>query len=156
MGKNENIEENFELWFLLNQTRDAVAKAREAELRDIGLTVPQIGLLYMVRNVEKIPTPANIARWLFRKQNTLFALLKGMEKRGLVKKVKDMEKKNLVRIVITEKGEEAYKQSREVNSVIEDIMSCLSKEEKIEFNRSLRKVRDKSFEKLGMEPISFP
>ncbi len=156
MNTEERIEKNFELWVLLNQTRDAVAKSRESELKDVGLSVAQVGLLYMVRNVEKIPTPANVARWLFRKENTIFALLKVMEKQGLVKKVKNMEKKNLVRIMITDEGEKAYQQSRERNSAIGDIMGCLSDEESSRFNEYLRRVRDRAFEKLGMESISFP
>lgn len=36
-------------------------------------------------------------------------LLDRMEKQGLVRKVNDLERKNPIRVAVTEKGEEAYR-----------------------------------------------
>jgi len=48
---------------------------------------------------------------------------------GLVRKVKDLNRKNRIQVVLTEKGEEAYRRSREMKAV-GNIMSSLSGKEK--------------------------
>ena len=46
-----------------------------------------------------------------------------------MRKVKDLNRKNLIKVVLTEKGEEAYRWSREMKTV-RNIMSSLSDKEK--------------------------
>ena len=68
-----------------------------------------------------------------------------MEKQGLVRKVKDLDRKNLVRVVLTEKGREAYYHSTKRES-IHQIMSFLSEEERQQLRHCLQTLRDKARE----------
>ena len=153
---NKNID--FELWAALFQTRDTMARCRERELREggTGISGIQASVLWIVKNIPGPPTPAEISRWVFREPHTLSMLLKQMEKQGLVKKVKDLERRNLVRVVVTEKGEEAYRQSRENAKVIDEIISCLSQEEKANLLAYLEKLRSKALERLGRRELHLP
>ncbi len=147
---------DLKIWILLYQARDAMVRAREKELRGTGLTLAQLALLYIVKELEPKPTLTNIGRWMFRETHTVFALVETMEKRGLVKKVKDLERKNLVRVVITKKGEEAYQSALQKRTGVGEIMSVFSEEEKDEFIDYLTRVRDKSLEKLHLKSLSYP
>jgi len=72
-----------------------------------------------------------------------------MEKQGLVRKVKNLGRKNLIRVVITEKGEEVYQRSREMK-VIRTTLSCLSPEERNNLRSYLEALRDKALEELQL------
>ncbi len=150
------MDRSFELWVLLNQSRDAIAQARENELKGTGVNMVQAGLLHIIKNFEPRPTISNIARWMNRKPHTVFSVVGVMEKQGLVKKKKDLERKNLTNVVITKKGEKALKQAQEKMVAISDIMSCLTDEEAEQFHSSLKKVRGKAFEKLSITPLNYP
>jgi len=105
----------------------------------------------------KVPaTPAEISRWLFREPHTVSGLLDRMEKDGLVTKVKDLDRKNLVRVVITEKGEEAYRKSRDMKAV-GNIMSSLLEEEKDNLRGYLETLRSEALAQLRVDyPLPFP
>jgi len=53
----------------------------------------QAAVLFVVRNMKTAATPAEISRRLFREPHTVSELIKRMEKQGLVRKKKDLEKK---------------------------------------------------------------
>jgi DNA-binding MarR family transcriptional regulator len=73
-----------------------------------------------------------------------------MEKEGLVRKTKDLERKNLIRVSLTEKGQQAYYQSSRLESV-HRIMSSLSEEERQQLSSCLETLRDRALKELGME-----
>ena len=147
---------DYELWVLLHQATDAIAGAREDELRKFGISMMQAEVLFVVKAIRGPATPAEISRWLFREPHTVSGLLNRMEKQGLVKKVKDLEKKNLIRVEITDKGEEGYRRSRELQS-IHRILSSLSQEERDNLRASLRTLRDKALEEPKPIPrLPFP
>ena len=68
----------------------------------------QAATLRSVANLKEIATPAEISRWLMRKPHTITHLLNRMEKCGQIKKVKDLKRKNQIRIALTEKGKRDY------------------------------------------------
>jgi DNA-binding MarR family transcriptional regulator len=128
-----------------------MVRARDDELRQIGLTSVQAAILYIVKVVKDPVTPATLSRWLFREAHTVSAILDRMEKQGLVKKVKDLPRKNIVRVTLTEKGEEAYKKSSETKS-IRNIMSCLSPEELDTLRGYMERLRNKAIEEPQRTP----
>jgi DNA-binding MarR family transcriptional regulator len=73
-----------------------------------------------------------------------------MEKQGLVRKVNDLDKKNMVRVYLTDEGQQVYRKAAKRES-IREIMSCLSDEECRQLISSLRKLRNKALKKLGIE-----
>jgi len=148
--------EDFELWVLLRHTVDAMLRARDKELRKTGISRIQSAVLFIVKNMATPATPAAISRRLLREPHSTSELLSRMEKKGLVKKVKDLERRNQVRIVITEKGEEAYHRSRAMEA-ISRMLSCLSLEERDNLWTYLDKLRDKALDELGAEyMLPFP
>jgi DNA-binding MarR family transcriptional regulator len=106
--------------------------------------------LFIVQAIGEKATPAEITRWILRKPHTVTELLKRMEKEGLVTRTKDLERKNMVRISITEKGRQAYQKSTERKS-IHKLMSSLSQEERQPLMASLVKLRGKALKELRVE-----
>jgi len=149
MEANVASNRDCKLWALLHQTCDAMVRARENELRQNGISSTQAAVLFVVKAVTVPATPAEISRWLFREPHTVSGLLNRMEKQGLVRKVKDLERKNMIRIVITEKGEQAYQWARGMKST-QKILSCLSPEEHDSLRTYLKALRNKALEEIGV------
>lgn len=148
-------DEDQDLWLLLTHTRYAVFRAREKELQRYGITPEQVSLLFVVQAKNNKVTPADLARYLLRQPHTVSALVDRMAKRGMVKKVKDLERKNLVRVAITEKGQRAYEQSTK-RGPIHRIMGELSQEEKRKFRRYLETIYAKARQEIGMDQERLP
>jgi DNA-binding MarR family transcriptional regulator len=148
--------EDYELWVLLDQTCAAMMRAKENELRPAGISGMQAAVLFIVKTVKGPATPAEISRWLFREPHSVSGLLNRMEKDGLVRKVKDLDRKNLIRVALTEKGEEAYQRSREMK-VISEILSCLTRKKKENLRASLEALRNKAVAEIGVRrQLPFP
>ncbi len=105
--------------------------------------------MFIVNAIGRQATPAEISRWLLREPHSTSGLINRMEKEGLVRKVKDLERKNMVRVAITEKGQQLYNQSTK-RETIHRIMSTLVGEECGQMWECLRKLRDRAFEEIGI------
>ena len=151
-----STREEYELWVLMRQTVDAIRRSREAELKQFGVSRMQAAVLFAVKTIEPPATPTKIARWLFRKSHTVSALLNRMQKQDFIIKTKDLERRNLIRVALTEKGEKAYEQSKE-RRAFHDILSCLSPKEREKLQTILAKLRDEAIEELKAQSRpSFP
>jgi DNA-binding MarR family transcriptional regulator len=149
-------DKNHEMWLLCNQVHDAMSKIRGEELNRIGVSRIQSEVLFIVKVMEGPVTPAKLSRWLLRKPHTVSELLVRMEKEGLIKRAKDLKRKNQIRVSLTKKGERIYLQSRDLKA-IRGILSDLSKEEKDNLRTYLIKLRGKSLKQLGIErELPFP
>jgi DNA-binding MarR family transcriptional regulator len=144
-----------ELWALLSQASNALGRVADSELGQVGISMMQAAVLVFVKNSKEPVIPAHISRWLFREPHTISQLLMRMEKQGLVKRTRDLEKKNWVRITLTEKGEAAYKHQTEMR-VISKILSILSPEECNKLGASLKKLRDEAVKELDARPRHLP
>ena len=78
------------------------------------------------------------------------SILSRMEKQGLVKKVKDLDRKNLVRVCLTDKGRQVYHEAVKRETIVK-ILSCLSETEGQQLASSLKRLRDKALKDLGIE-----
>jgi hypothetical protein len=67
----------------------------------------------------------------------------GMEKRGLLNKIKDLPKTNLVRIALTETGEQKYRQTQAIQS-IQNVFSVQPEKERSELSGYLMQLWDRS------------
>ena len=140
-------DKDYELWLLLRHARDSVAKARDYELDEVGLSRIQAGILYVVKTSTKPVTPAEISRWLLREPHTVKVDLDNMEKLGLITRVKDLPRRNLIRVSLTEKGEEAFNKSMEM-PVIHRVMGSLSGAERENLRTLLDKLRNQALEEM--------
>jgi len=141
-------DQDYELWWLILHTRRAMYKARARELLQYGITPEEAGVLFVIQAIGRRATPAEISRRLVREPHSISGLLRRMKRKGLVKRVKDLERRNLIRVTITKKGREAYNQSTKRDS-IHRIISSISKEDCQEMKACLEKLWNKALEELG-------
>jgi DNA-binding MarR family transcriptional regulator len=140
-------DEAHNVWLLLVQTRDALFNARQKELDKYHLSIGRASMLFAITSLGDGVIPAQLSPWVFRKPNTVWEIIKRMEKDGLVTTRKDTERKNLVRVSLTKKGEELYRLASKRKS-IHRIMSSLSQEELQLLKSCLKKLRDGAIKEL--------
>ena len=144
-------DQDGDLWTLLAQTRDAMFKAKQKELNEYKISATASSALSVIQSIGNRAIPAEISRRLFREPHSISGLLNRMEKAGLVRKTKDLDKKNLVRVELTDKGYEAYYQSMGGES-IPKIVSSLSDKDCEQLRSSLQTLRDEALKVIGVEP----
>jgi len=148
---NKTLGRENELWLLLRQASNLIYKAIERELRQLGsATYAQTTVMWIVKAIGEQATPAEISRWLIREPHAISMLLNQMEKQGLVRKTKDLERKNMVRVTLTDKGEEALRQALKLD-IISKGMSCFSHKEQDHLREYLLTLRSKALEELGIK-----
>ena len=151
---NINIDEDYDLWILLAQARDALYKARRKELNKYDISPRQSAVLFIIKAIGVHATTTEIARHLFRETHSTYELLLRMEKEKLIKGVKINNKKPVF-YKLTQKGLRAYNQSQE-RKTIRGIISCLTKEEREQLKSSLKKLRDTALRTLTLNELPFP
>jgi len=150
MNSYADSDEDYTLWFLLRQACDAALRARDKELSRYGISVEEAAVLFVVQANGERATPSEISRWLFREPHSTSGLIIRMEKDGLVRKLNDLERKNMLRVVMTEKGREAYEESTARKS-IHRMMSSLSEDERQLMRSCLEKLRNEALKELSVE-----
>ena len=151
-----STDQDYNLWVLMRQTRDAMTKAREKELEKYGISSIQAAVLFTTQTIGQEATPAEISRRLVREPHSVSGLLSRMEKQGLIKRVKDLPKRNMVRVVLTEKGKAAYELSTK-RITMHEILAALNEEEKRYLWDELQRLRDKALKLAGIgRELPFP
>lgn len=151
MKKDKQNEQDYKLWVMLEQAESAAFAAREKELAKYKTSPMQTEVLFIVEQIGPEATPAEISRWLLRRSHSVSGLLDRMEKDGLITKSKDLHRKNLVRVTITDKGYKALENARK-RVFIQRIMSVLSDEERPQFYKMLEKVRNRALKLAAISP----
>jgi len=148
MNKADFLDQDFNLWILLAQTRSLLFSAGEEELSKWNISLMQGWTIFTIKAIGEKATPAEIARWRGREPHTVSSLLSRMVSQGLVVKEKSLDKKNLVRIKLTKKGERLYDAASNMKPMHE-IISILTREEHEQLKTLLSKLRDKAQQNLG-------
>jgi DNA-binding MarR family transcriptional regulator len=137
------INENELLWGRLFLAAKVVERAREIELSRVNVSLIQAMVLYALKLSPEPLTPTRLARMLCREPHSMSALIDRMEAQGLVKKKHDLSRKNLVRVVMTPEGEQAFRRQRSVN-VVANLTSTLTSEEREMLGICVDKLRIKA------------
>jgi DNA-binding MarR family transcriptional regulator len=137
----------YKLWVLLAQTRRALLKLRQRELGLYGISSKHSALMFTVEAIADKATIAEISRWLFLEPHGVSELVTRMERKGLVKRAKDLGNKKLVRVILTKKGCEICNKTRKLEYLTR-IMSCLSEEERQQLASYLYRLRDRALDEL--------
>jgi len=146
------MNENEKTWVRLFRAHTVLERAREMELSRVGITLPQAAVLYFLGTARETLTPTKLARLTYKEPHTASGLLNRMEEQGLIKKTKDLKRKNLVRVSLTKKGGEIFKRLLSERVVI-NITSCLSKKELDTLNELTDKLFERTIELLReMQP----
>ncbi len=147
-------EEEHEFWALLNQVRDTMIRLRDREVRHLGITSMQGGVLWVLRTLEKEgtpATPAEISRRLFRQPPTTLALLDRMVRLGLVATASVAGRRQVL-VRLTDEGRETYRAFARQREVIPRVIASLSAEERRQLRAGLSKLRRKALEELVSGP----
>jgi len=144
---------SYYLWLLIHRAWDVVSRARSRELRSYGMTYIQAGTISVIRMMGN-PTEAQVARWMYRRPQSISELLSRMEKAGLVTRMADTKRKNLVRVALTDKGERAYKKTLKRNS-LNRVFSQLSEEEQRYLRLALEMMVARSQKALRLRSKAF-
>lgn len=143
-----------DLWILLTHTRYAIYRAREKELLRYGVSPEQVGVLFIVQALGSRATPSEIARSILRQPHTVSALIERMAEKGLVKKMHDLDRKNLVRVSLTEKGQKVYDISTK-RGPIHRIMGSLNAAERSNLQKALEKLQAQARKEIGLDREKF-
>lgn len=144
-------DEDYKTWVILGRTRDALIRNRMKDLHAHGITIRQSTVLVLLEQLGEKATPAEISRWVFREAHTISDFLKRMERDGLIRRVKDLKRKNMIRVEITEKGHEAAHNAMKMEA-IHKIMPVLTEAEHRQLRASLEKLWNRALEELRIEP----
>ena len=149
------LNENETAWMRLFRTYKVLERAREVELAKADLSLAQAGVLYFLKDAKEPLTPSKLARLMYKEPHTISGLISRMEAQGLVNKRKDLGRKNLVRVSLTKKGDEAFKRQLGKTAVM-NVTSCLSKKDLDKLNVLSDKLRAKGVELLkDMQPYPY-
>jgi len=143
-----NAKQDIELYALLIEATDAIRKARQKELNEHNIDMAWSGILLTIGALGDRATPVAIGQWLLRERHSVSELLSKMEKAGLLTKVRDLERKNRVRVVLTSKGNKVYHQSS-TGKIVPRIISSLSKEERQQLKLHLHTLKNEALKALG-------
>ena len=123
------FESGTEVWRLIVQVNRLMLKGRKPILAKCRVPDTQFETLCTIHEIGERATPTEVSRRTYRKLNTITGIINRMEKAGLVKKIKNHNKSNSVRLIITEKGLDIYNKA-EASGISGYLLSCLSQEAK--------------------------
>jgi len=134
-----NDDDDYNLIALINQTGHAFSLARTRELSAHGLSMMRAAVLLVLQVRDNNATPTEISQWLLREPHTISALLDRMEKDGLIRRYRDLHKRNTVRVAMTEKGRNAYQESL-TRETFHNVMSVLTPDEREQLRHVMTKL----------------
>jgi len=143
-------DDDFDSWMLLNHVRYFMFRAREKELRKYGISPEQSLVLHAVQALGRKAIIAEIARFIVLDKRSISSIVDRMEEKGFVQKVMDLERKNLVRVILTEKGQSVYGSTTKRES-LHRIMSALSKEKSKQLKELLLELHASGRKELGLD-----
>ena len=135
---------------LLDRANEAVLKFRARELRPSGLSTIEAAVLFALDNAQNPTTAAEISRWISRDSASTSRLLQRMEKKGLVARARDLGRRNLVRVSMTNRGHAAYQQALLSQRSTRHPVSSLSERQKKQLEALLRILLQSSVARLGI------
>jgi len=149
MVKLPFMDEHYELWLLLSQTRSAIFKARHKKFGRY-MHPNQAAALVMIWRYDGQATPATLANLLFLEPHSISELVDRMQKKGLVTKTRDKNRGNVVRISMTDQGRKICSELVQAD-FIRSLMSRLSAAQRRQLSTCLSILFNAAVAELGME-----
>jgi DNA-binding MarR family transcriptional regulator len=138
----------------MSQVVEGLSKVNENELKPIGLSPVQLGVMYVVSTAKEPLIGSEIARRITRRPQSVHQVLVRMEKLGMIRRIRNSEGKREVPIELTEKGKELFVEAGKIH-IIPEILGQLSSQERKQIRTILEKLRKATYERLAPQP-SFP
>jgi DNA-binding MarR family transcriptional regulator len=144
--------QNIRLWVALQQASNFMADVREKDVSRYDVTNMESAILNAIHEIGVETTPAAVTRRIsILKPHSVSETLTALETRGLVTKSKDLPKKNLVRVQLTEKGQATLHETAKRES-IHRMFAALTREEK----NQLEPIHDKLLKEALKERLRSP
>ena len=143
--KRAMTEEARQLTMLLARVSSGLHRAREHELRPLGIPLMHYAVLYILGIEDGPLTPAEISRKLLRRHQGVLQLLGRMEKQGYVTVQRGPRKGGPVKVVMTDKGKEALDLAWEREQAVADIFLSLSEQERGTLKAYLERLCDRAY-----------
>ena len=137
----------FRAWVLARQASYATSRAADIELNKLGTSLAEIQILYVLKHYRGPMTPSTLSHLLVRRPNSVSGILIRMERRGLLRRLRDQQDQRVVIVEITNKGESVFNQ-RMYTPVISRIMSNLSEEELLQFSKVTQVIYEAAIREL--------
>jgi len=114
-------------WFLCHRTCDTLARCENRIFAEYNITNEQYAVLSAMKALGDPVRSIDLARAIERSPHSISMIIDRMVTAGLVRRVRDLNDRRAVRLVITNKGENALKPSTLAGwKFIQEIMSVLS------------------------------
>ena len=155
MAQIIKTDKDYTLFTHLLQVADLLVKIRERELLPQHLSATSAQILFLVDAMGKDVTPAKISRRLLREPHSVSGILMRMEKQGLIKRAKNMERKNLIRVTLTTKGENTLKQAMKKEG-IKHVLSELTDGQRRQLKQALDILKEAGMKELKLKPEALP
>ena len=98
-------------WMLMHGVRDLAVYLQDRICSEYGLTVEQYTVLAAIKYHDAPVTMTDIGRWMGHPVNTVSMLADRMFNAGLLDRHRDLPDRRRVRVTVTKKGKEAFKQA---------------------------------------------
>lgn len=151
MAQQIKADKDYTLLTQLLQVADIFVKIREKELLPQNLSATAAEILFLVDAMGKDITPAKITRMIMREPHSTSGILKRMETHGLIKRTKDMERKNQIRITLTAKGKKVLKQAMDKEGTT-NVLSRLTAEERSKLAKTMHILKEAGKKELHLSP----
>lgn len=155
MAQQIKAARDYTLFTSLLQVSDIFVKIRERELLSENLSATAAAILFLIDAVGKDVTPARISKMLLREPHSISGILMRMEKQGLIKRAKNMERKNLIRVTLTTKGENTLKLAMKKEGV-KHVLSRLTEEQRRQMKQTLAILKEAGMKELNLNPKALP
>jgi DNA-binding MarR family transcriptional regulator len=156
MDKTKNSDIRHSLWELMNRTFTLLVKYADVKfLKETGISYQQFLVLLIMDRIGSAATGSQIAGMLDRNPNTLSMIIDRMMEGGLVKRARDMEDRRCVRVIMTQKGKNKLKKTRELGSqIIGQLAETFTDEELKIFAKMNEKLLTQTYKVLVPEKIA--
>ena len=151
MAQQIKADKDYTLLTQLLQVADIFIKIRERELLPQNLSATAAEILFLVDALGQDVTPAKLSRMTLREPHSTSGILMRMEKHGLIKRTKNMERKNMIRITLTAKGEKVLSQVMKKEGTV-NVLSRLTAEQRSKLMKSLSILKEVGKKELHLSP----
>lgn len=157
MTQQIKANKDYTLYIQLQQVADIFTKIRERELLDQNLSATAADILFLVDAMGEDVTPAKITRMFIREPHSISGILMRMEKHGLIKRTKNMDRKNQIRITLTAKGERALSQAIKKKGTT-NVLARITPEQRSKLTKALSILKEagKKELRLNLQALLWP
>jgi DNA-binding MarR family transcriptional regulator len=145
----QDNDDNYVLWRLLDHTRFMMARLREKELDEYGLTPEQVFILDILGHSNGTSTINNMVKITQRKHHSISTQIDRMAKQGLVSRKRTPDDFRQYDVTITKRGQTLL--SKVTRNSINQTLDCLTDHEKKELQGYLKCLLEKAYALHGIE-----